>query len=241
MATRTAQRIITLVMRDLNYIGRNANPKANESTDALDKLIGVLSVLSKNSLLRPYTLIQPKTLTSGTSLYTVGSGGNINIARPDFIKRASVIEGTTPNTVETPLYCAKDESDWQRYVSKTFVSTRPGAIWYNPKSILGELNIHPVPSGTPVIWLYLQDRYVLPTLLTTILSMDDADFLMLHYELGLHLQPGLGVPLPDNWLSLARQTKGEVKSPNIKDSTLRLEGVPGVQSCYSINSDSDVH
>lgn len=228
-------------MRDLNFIGRNANPTGNESLDALDKLIGVLAALSKSALLRPYTLIQPVTLTSGDALYTVGLTGDIAIARPDFIKRASLIQGTSPNTIETPLYCAKDESDWQRYVSKTSVSTQPGAIWYNPKQILGELNIHPVPSGTPLIWLYVQDRYTLPTLLTTILSMDDADFLMLHYELGLHLQPGLGVPLPENWIALAAQTKGAIKSPNVKDSVLRLDGVMGVQSCYSINSDSDVH
>lgn len=241
MSTLTAQRIITLVMRDLNYIGRNADPKGNESADALIKLQQVLGVLSKRSLLRPYTLIEPVILTDAVSLYTVGPTGTIVVARPDFINRASVVEGTSPNTVETPLYCAKDEADWQRYVSKTYTSTRPGAIWYNPKTTNGELNVHPVPSDTPLIWLYLQDRYTAPTLLTSQITLDDGELLMLHYQLGLHLQPGLGVPLPNNWINLANQTIADIKSPNIKHGTLSLDGVPGVQSSYDFNADGRVY
>jgi len=238
MATRTAQRIITRVMRDLNYIGRNATPKADDSTDALDTFNDWLESLNLEHLMLPYTSITDQVLTDGDGMYTIGlSGGSIPIARPEDIDGVSLILNPSNPETEIPLHKVIDFSEWQRITSKDLSSEQPGSYWYNPKTTFGELNIHPVPSGTPTIRLYTQDRLTRVATLATSLTLDDGYMRMIHYNLGVELQPGLGVPLPENWMKLAIDSQALLKSVHIEDHKLELDDVVGVGNHYNIYSD----
>lgn len=226
-------------MRGLRYLGRNAEPTGNDSADAFDTLNEMLAGFNRESLLLPYELIYAYTLTSGAALYTIGLTGNIAIARPDRIERASFRGGTgASNYYEVPIFCAQTARDWQKILSKSSTSTQPTAIWYNPKVIAGELNVYPTPSGTPTILLYIQDRLTQLTDLSTEFNLDDGMLQMIRFNLGVKLQPELGVPLPDGWLDQAISTKAVIKSSNIKPGTLELHDVPGQSGRYLIGSDS---
>jgi hypothetical protein len=241
MAATTVRRLITRTMRGIGFLGRTTDPKANESTDAFDSLNDMIASWNRENLLLPYTLIQTLSLVINQSLYTIGVGGDVNIARPDKIERASFRLGTSPNYIEIPCRVAQNEKDWQLIRAKAVSTSLVTTVWYNPKyasgTAQGELNTWPVPAATGTLLLYIRDRLTQFATLDTTIDMPDGFLRALRYNLGVDIAAEFGVKLPDNWEKLAIASKAAIKSSNIKHGTLELE-VPGISGKYSILSDS---
>lgn len=227
---QSAQRIITRTMRGLKYLGRTANPTADDSADAFDTLQEMLAGWNREGLLLPYVLIQAITLVINQATYTIGSGGDVAITRPDKIKAASYRYGTTPNFVEVTCDVIESELEWQRVKSKALSTSVVSKVFYNPKFPLGELNAYPVPSVAGTLLIYVQDRLVQLTDLSTEFALPDGFLQAIRFNLGVKLQPELGLDLPKGWLDQARDTKAAIKSSNIKHGKLSLNGVPGTSS-----------
>ncbi len=93
-------------------------------------------------------LVTTWTMVSGTQNYTVGTGGTVNVARPDLINDIRFKDTAPTPNVEYPLRKYTDE-DWQRVTLKTMQAVFPLAWYYNPTYPTGTLTFWPVPtSGT---------------------------------------------------------------------------------------------
>lgn len=237
MSVQTGLKIITRTMRGLGYLNRNTDPQPNEAEDALDTLNEMLAGWNREKMLLPYVLIQSIALVANQSLYTVGAGGDVNITRPDKINYVSVRLGSTVATyVEIPVRVLNNEREFQLIRAKGIATTLVSHAWYNPKFPLGELNCYPVPSATGTLLIYVQDRLTAMTLNGTV-SLPDGLLQAIRFNLGVRLQPELQVELPKGWLEQAKETKGAIKSSNIKHGLLELD-VPGINGRYWIQSDS---
>ena len=88
----------------------------------------------------------------GTQTYTLGSGGNWNVARPAVLKSMGVIYAGTP-AVEAPLQCMTDQ-DWANTAVKT-VSTNYPTAYYDDKAFpLRNITLWPVPSVSGQVAAY---------------------------------------------------------------------------------------
>ena len=123
-----------LIARALQEIGALAQ---GETTSAADEQ-AALAVLQRlvNSWgadrLSMYQLLRTvKTLTSGTRDYTIGSGGAIDIVRPEWIDRASLIlDSTATDPIELPIE-VWTEQRWVAVALKTLDAGTVQGIYYD--------------------------------------------------------------------------------------------------------------
>lgn len=85
-------------------------------------------------------------LVAGQQSYTLGTGGNFNIARPVQIQMASVWLNTG---VEVPIKIVTDE-EWRRISVKATPSTFPTQLWIKGDMPLNTLLFWPVPQDASV-------------------------------------------------------------------------------------------
>lgn len=88
------------------------------------------------------------TIVSGDENYTVGTGGDVNRARPVYVSRVQFQDTNLTPTTEFPLSTLTDDS-YAAITMKDQESTYPQCYWYNPTFPLATLIFWPVPtSGT---------------------------------------------------------------------------------------------
>lgn len=87
------------------------------------------------------------TIVSGTSAYTVGTGGTVNIARPSFIEHVRFQDTSTSPVVEFWMGRMTDD-DYAAQSIKTLQSTLPQQWYYNPTFPLGTLTLWPTPTSS---------------------------------------------------------------------------------------------
>lgn len=109
----------------------------------------------------------PFTVTSGTSAYTVGNGGNINISRPAEITRAS----WSVNDIEYPPLRKLSDHEFQ-LVDKTTQGT-PAAYHYRNQAPLGTVTLVPVPASADQLVLYTPVRFTAYTAGTDVVNLPD--------------------------------------------------------------------
>lgn len=248
MAAVTARRMITRVLRGINYIARNSTPSPDDSNDALDTLNDMMAGWNLEPMMHGYTFILGAILASSSNgVYTVGPGGDIvTTARPDRIQRISRLTGATVNDLEIPLNPIETDREWQELATKLNPGTQVSAFWYNPTNTLGQLHVYPVPSASgQSILLYLQSRFSFIPTLDTPIDLPDGVNRAIRYNLGLELASEFGKELPALWVQMANDSKAKIKTINIKPGKLELNDVMGVGnsgsgSGYNIFSDSSV-
>lgn len=86
-------------------------------------------------------------IVSGTGSYTVGAGGDVNVARPVYPKQVHFRDTAPTPDVEYQLVPYTDD-DWARQSIKTLASVLPTNFYYNPTFPLGTLELWPVPTSS---------------------------------------------------------------------------------------------
>lgn len=164
MITATALEIISGAGQDIGVLPLGQEFLGGEAEDALDLLNMVVDALGIETALLFRLVRTTKTLTSGTSSYTVGSAGSIVLARPTRIAKAGLILDTSASTpTEAPLTVLTDDeyADWPR---KTEQASRSSAVFYNrgfDADGYGTLYPLPIPNvGTTQLVLYTPDGAV---------------------------------------------------------------------------------
>jgi len=147
--------IITDALFELNcFMPGESIPNSDAQQFGLRALNGMIGSWATQPLTIPATARHVLAWTSGkggpTNPYTIGSGGNYDIARPvnqNSIQQAMLllIDGAT----EIPLGIMTDQS-YDQLPVKSLAGTQPTSIYYNPTftSGLGALYAWPVPSTT---------------------------------------------------------------------------------------------
>lgn len=92
-------------------------------------------------------------LTVGQQSYTMGPGGNFNVARPVFVKMASVQNPALTQPVEIALQILTDE-EWRGMAVKNTPGTFPTCMWANGNVPLNTLYFWPIPQSVYEVVLY---------------------------------------------------------------------------------------
>ena len=142
----TAQELIQASMRKLGVIASGETPTTNELNDGLSALQSMLRRWASAKLLVFASTKETFTLTSGTSIYSWGSGGDINTTRPYLITGASIDDSSG---VTHPVDIISEGK--YRSISVKSTTDRPYALFFNPVYPLASLYLYPVPNAAETL------------------------------------------------------------------------------------------
>ena len=137
----TAQQILTQAAKAIGYLGRKETLDAQDANDGLVALNNLLDSWSGESLASFANQSISHTLATNTSSYTIGSGGDIDVTRPDNIYQAWIRDS---NNLDYQMNVMPQDK-WNAIGQKSITSQIPTTLFYDPQFPLGIINIFPVP------------------------------------------------------------------------------------------------
>jgi len=240
----TANDLITRAMKSLQSLGGGEVPSAAEANDGLVALNAMLDSWSNEGLNAYEVQEQSFTLVVGTSSYTIGSGGVINVTRPMDIVQAYVQDSGSNNFLMNIV----PRDIWNNIGNRgsTITSQIPDTLFYDPQFPLGVINIFPTPLlGYTVFFDSLLQQVTFATL-TTALSMPPGYERAMVYNLAVEISSMFGIPIPlvapgaKNVGQLASESLGNIKRTNIRENIANYDPSIVSRSYYSYNIYRDV-
>lgn len=137
----TVSQIILRAGQALGTYGRNEVLSAADANDGLSVFNAMLDSWAGENLASYANQQSSFTMIIGQQTYTVGSGGYVNVTRPDNILQAFIIDS---NNITYPVAVIPQDK-WNGIGNKNITSQIPTTIFYNPQYPLGIINIFPIP------------------------------------------------------------------------------------------------
>lgn len=203
------------VLRLINVLGAGAGetPTDDELNDSLEAFNGLVNEFQN---IRPAIFtVQNYThaLTASQQVYTIGAGGNFDTPRPVKIADASVIHS---DGVRTPLKIVS-KTAWNGIISPNATDTVPLTLYCDSDYPLSKIYLHPKPSGTPTINLFMWQELTEPLGLEDEMAFPPGFHNCFRWNLALDLCVEWGRPISDDMRKRAAETKMELGGLNESD------------------------
>lgn len=230
MAT-TALDIIKRALRSLNQLGIDEIPSTDMTADAFDSLNDMLAAWGNETLMVYHFTLENFPLVPGQAIYTMGTGGNFNTARPVTIQNAYI----RWNQLDYPLQIVNTEQ-YDSIGFKTTPSQIPYLMQVDQQFPLTQLKLFPVPNdGTAQIFIESRKPFTQFTTLTDPVNLPDGYARALRYNLAIELVPEYGPPTPA-LIQLAMSSKKWLKRTNFQPLILNLpDSIPQGFGYYDRN------
>lgn len=149
MASITVSKLFELALKRINVIPQGGSLSANDGDDALFYANNWIDALATERLTIPFVKRTTWTMTSGTASYTVGTGGDVNVAKPVFVDHVNYIDASLSPSIERELDFLTDDA-YAAIPIKTLTNTLPSFYYWNPTyaSGLGTLHFWLVPTSS---------------------------------------------------------------------------------------------
>jgi len=172
----TARTLCAAALRKIGVVSSGRPMSSDEGADALEELNRKIDQWATERLTIYQITRSTWTITSGTGVYTVGSGGDVHIARPIYIDRVGYQDTSTSPSTEYNLTRLTDQA-FYAISQKGRTSARPSAWYYNPTYATGTLTFDPYPTDTT-----LEGVIYHPTAVTSFAGLSTAVTLPPSYE-----------------------------------------------------------
>lgn len=229
----TGRTLITNVMKDIGKLGEGQPLDDGDAQYVLDRMNDWINSLALDGLLVYVYLRTVKVLASGTTSYTIGSGGDINIARPDHLPEdgARLIisnSATTPTTIPLRVFT---EQEWRAIPQQTLASAYAQGVYYDRgwTAGLGRVSLWPVPNiGTTSLVLYTETVLSEFADLNTDYTFPPGYREFLRTNLPKKIAGGFGKSLSKEQIDAATEAMVKVKRSNSQPPEMLLPpGTPG--------------
>lgn len=227
LVSLTARDIIIATLRSIRVLGIGDPLESDDANDALNRLNDWLDALALERLTMYYVTRTTKMLGNNVSFYTIGHGGDINIARPVSVEAANLIQNVNDAVpFEKPIEVWTDQR-WQGCRQKTMTSTYPTACYYdhNWEQGLGRIYLWPVPTDCGLTQLVLYT----PVALLEFPSLDTSYTFPPGYRrfirtnFAAEIASEYGKQLTQDQVMNARQAKAMIKRGNVRAAELRVD------------------
>jgi len=240
MAALTGTDIITDALVNAGICGVGNPPDADQTSRGLRLLNNMLALWSAKRWL-DYALLDFSIVSTGQQSYTIGPGGDIEVAsRPDRIEAAYVrISNAGGLPVDYPLDQVLSREDYSRVPLKTLRSF-PEAYFYDSNYPLGR--IYPLPVAQATIYeLHVLTRVILPVLsapATQIILPPQYNDAMT-WNLARRARAAWRLPMDKEINALAQDGLNCIRSNNVQVPTMQLPaGLAGGFGNYNPYSDT---
>lgn len=199
----TARAIIRRALRKASVLSRGMPLSAEDANDGLEELNGLLASWSTDGLAVLARVRVTKTLSTGVATYTIGSGGDIDTARPLMVDAAYLrVDGS-----DYPVRVIG--SDRYDEVVRKGADRRPTRLYYEPGVTLGTIFLDGEPTSADVLHLtLLQSITAVASLDTEVAIAREAEDAVV-YNLAVRMAPEYGKETSRSVTALAVQTKGD--------------------------------
>jgi hypothetical protein len=219
----TGQQLINSALRLIGALAQGESPTADETTDAQLIANQMLDSWTAERLMIFNLDINEFSLVPGQQTYTMGTGGNFNVARPSQIERVSIVSLANPaQPLELPLEMVTD-ADWQAIPVKLISSTLPQKVYDDGDFPLRSLSYWCIPTVVVKTRIYGWTALTQFADLTTDQTYPPGYTEALRYNLAVRLAPEWGVGLTPEVAQLAMETKATVKRSNVVIADLRCD------------------
>lgn len=206
----TARELCTASLRLIRVYGATDTPSAEDADATFDALNLMIQAWNTERLMiYEVKQIGPYTLTAADGAYTIGSGGDFNVTRPQKIEAAWF---TDSGSISYPLKIV-DASTWARITEKT-IQSYPMWMWYDTAYTLGTLNFWPVPSDTFSFYAMVWTQFSAFASLDTAISLPDGYERALKYNLAMEICDEFGRDVTPNVARIATHSKATLKRLN---------------------------
>lgn len=216
--------LIKSSLRLIRVIAPGETPSSTEQSDALLVLNDMLDSWSNERCHIPAIIRTVNNLVGTQGTYTVGSGGDFNIARPLRLDNCGIIlNPSNSSTPELPVYVA-DANEFAAITLKTLVANFPRVVYYRPTFPLGTLDLWPIPNDSlPDLVLYSWVALANFATVNDSVSLAPGISRALRFNFALELAGEYGVE-PNQFVIIeADKSKALVKEQNMQDPLLRAD------------------
>ena len=219
----TAQEIVEAALREIGVLGISETLSAQEAIDGLARLNRLVSRLATENLVSYTVTRTTATLTANQASFTVGAGGNINIARPVWISKVNFIDTSMDPDYEFPLGELLSEQEYQAIPMKAFTAVYPLCAYYNPTYPTGTLIPYPIPTSATLLWaVYACTAVTEFSTLATAVSLPPGYEEMLVQNLALNLCPSYERNPHPVLVKNAAESMAAIKRANVRRLDLRF-------------------
>lgn len=222
--------LIGLALRVSGITGLGQVASTTDVNDAFTMLNQMAAQWARKRWLVPHLLDVALPLT-GAASYTVGSGGALNIVRPDRIEYAYYrLRPSAANPVDYPLAVIDNHEDWAAVQLKSLRSL-PAAVFYDTSWPLATLYVYPVtPIGSSVYELHIlvKDGMGAFASLDADTGLPPEYDAALLYNLAARLRPAYGLGPDGSVTALALDALNTIRKANTQIPLARMPaGLPG--------------
>lgn len=217
----TALDIITTALQDLGVIAVEESPIAAEASGALNKLNNMLDAWSIENLMVYGGFQTVFNLTAGQGVYTLGTGGDFSMPRPNFIREAYLRTTALPN-LDTQLQVLTIDE----YASLPFkgeTSNMPFYLYYDNNFPLMSVYLNPVPTSTIYQLVLWTDRVLNNLALNDTISLPPAYKRAIEANLTLELESSYGRAASPSVQRIAMSSKNTIRRKNLVLNELSID------------------
>lgn len=211
---------------DIGVLARGETPTADQANAALRAANEMIDEWATQDLFLYSDPRSTFTITANDGEYTVGSGGNVNVARPvaaDQIDAINLIDTTADPDLELPLRKLSN-AEWQATPQKAATAAFPTSWFYDPTHPLGTLFLLPVPTSSSLQGaIYAPSHVVEFAALTTTISLPPGYRMMIRKGLALQMAPGFGREVGGLLAKQAAEAIASVKRRNRRKRYMRID------------------
>lgn len=179
-------------------------------------------------------------VATGAQTYTVGTGGDINIPRPDRLEKAYLrqLVNTYPNQVDTPMDLLQSYEDYSLISLKNLTSLS-FQMFYDPAFPMGVLYPWPVPNyGLYELHILVKAQIGAYTSLTQVLEIPPEYEGGIEWNLAERIRAAYGLPPAEDISRFAKDAMNLIRNANTQIPRLQMPRDLTVNtSLYNIYSD----
>ncbi|MDE2102355.1 MAG: hypothetical protein KGL39_34230 [Patescibacteria group bacterium] len=238
----TVRDLLDKVFRTLHVNGAGDVMDADQASDALDALNGVIEQANIDKLLSTYQTTVPVPMVSNQFVYTIGPASttpNITATRP-----VEILSGySRRGNIDIPLFIAT-KRDYDLIINKSvMIGGWESTVYYEATFPKGTLYFYPIPNDTATtVYLNVLNDWATFLTLDDVVSFPPGYRVYLQYKTAKRLAPEYGMPFTPDMESNLVDAEAAVKRNNIKPLAVARSGVgaisTGSRGAYNVYSDT---
>lgn len=234
----TAVNLITLALKDIGALGIGQSISADDTADALATLNMMLGQW-QGERLSVYHLVDTAHQSNGSVSYSIGIGGDFNVARPIKINAAyaRLQSSGSGSNVDYRISMIDAREDYARISLKT-LSSFPEYAFYDAAFPLGSLFLYPVPNSSYELHIVTMEQLPQFTTPAQVVSLPPEYMAMIRYNLAVYLAPSYQIQPMAALVQLAMNAKRTGKRMNAQIPAMTMPRGIGSKSKYNIYSDT---
>ena len=229
--------LIDLALLDAGIIGQGQSASAEDANNAFRRLNWMLAQWTRKRWL-VYALEDVSCATTGAQFYTIGTGGDFNMTRPDRLETGCFFrQGSGASAVDYPLQLLNSREDYNQIVMKA-MGTWPSSVFYDNAYPIGKIYPWPVPASGFTLHLNVKTPLAQLTGLTQTIAFPPEYEGALFYNLIVRLRAAYQMPPDQVMVALARDALNVLREANTQVATLNMpNAVINRRWAYNVYSD----